>query len=503
MVKDEIFRLWFIVGIFFCFCPFDTYGLARKKTVAEKFDEMWKVVQKKHFSDAVCLKLSIQDERGQTLLHRAIKTNSSDLVDALLAHKSDILIPDSQGKTPLDLAVLAGDDGLVHKLLASACVKGLKPLACEDDISFGIVDLKFDGEQVKICELGEASRSKFQGYDTLFGQGIIWQTFWKFLSVLGMPTWFVTGAISGDSYAETALKCYEDLGGRFSGNLGVLGRDTVFEKNFNRSRSNNFFPDKKALVITKNNAYRDCAVRFFKKKFQPTLFLSEALGPFGNSKLLTNTLFKDARLSQYRPRCKVCKKLYTRKLVKSINDELQCERFVIKPINSSKGQGIIFVEKKDLKKILQAILIDPKKLPDLSDPTYSYWLHDRNQQFMIEEYAPSKEIAVKGVRYDATMRVIFVLMCDQGKVYLHFLGAYWKLPSKGIREGGSLTEQHKSHINPRRESSAKVDLEDYEKVKILLRSALSKAYLKMMQDREAYYKSWERPSSAIDIRQNL
>ena len=60
------------------------------------------------------------------------------------------------------------------------------------DISFCIADIKFDGKNIKICELGQGSRSRFKGYDALYGKGKVWTAFWEYLAKFQKPFWIVT-----------------------------------------------------------------------------------------------------------------------------------------------------------------------------------------------------------------------------------------------------------------------------------------------------------------------
>ncbi len=356
------------------------------------------------------------------------------------------------------------------------------------DISLGIVDLKFDGENLKICELGEGPRSMFKGFDKLYRNGTVWRTLWHFCSCLNLSPRLIINGFTDEMRSEKALTEYEALGGRYARDLQKLGQDVSFIDCLKQEKPAGFFSDHNAVVVLRDNGYRTPSAMVLKKRHPKALILCEALGLFGNNKILMDSLFEDDVLKKYRPKCIVLEKNYYRELAKKVTDKLQCDCFVIKPINSAKGNGIIIVKRRDLRRTLRAIVENPSLFPDLTDPTYGYWVKDKNKTFLIEEYAPSKLIEVDGKKYDATMRVIYLLFCDKGNIGVSFLGSYWKLPAKSIKEPGLLTEKHKSSIKSDKVSSAKVAPEDYEKVTGILRSVLPLAYVKMLQNREDFYK---------------
>lgn len=444
-------------------------------------------------SNALCVNEC--DNQGETPLIFAIKDNKSisrDVVASLLAHGADVAVTDKAGFSALDYAVLQGDKETTRLLLESTTVAAVPEKQFSSDISFGIVDLKFDGENVKICELGEGPRSMFKGFDSLYRRGELWRRLWHFLSCLQLTPWLVVYGFTNDMRLENALADYEALGGGYTQHLDSLAKNENFNTCLQHANTSGYFTNYKAVLIMRNNCYRDRSLFIFKKTYPSALPLCEALGPFANSKLLMNSLFEqDEPLYKYRPGCLVLDKKYTKRLSKRIVDTLQADCYVIKPVNSSKGNGVIVVKKRELFQLLRKVLKNPEKLPDHDDPTYGYWLRDRNKSFLVEEYAPSKLITVNGKKYDATMRVAFILFNDAGRIGITFLGSYWKLPAKSVSEGGSLTERHKSSIKPDHIGAAKVDLEDYEKVKMVLRKVLPSIYIKMLQVRENYTEKWK------------
>jgi hypothetical protein len=76
----------------------------------------------------------------------------------------------------------------------------------------------------------------------------------------------------------------------------------------------------------------------------------------------------------------------------------------------------------------------------------TYWKHDINKSFVIEEYVQSKPYFVRNNWYDPTLRLVFFAHCSEGKVYTNFVSAFWKIPPAPINNNISdiklLTSQH-------------------------------------------------------------
>lgn len=400
----------------------------------------------------------------------------------------DVFMPDEKGLTLIDRALLQKNNELVQQLFDSSIVAEKEKNLFNAELSLGIVDLKFDGEKIKICELGEGTLSTFKGFDCLYGKGEIWRRFWHYLSFIGMPCWVV--ALHDRSVSTNVKNAYEyfvKIDGRFAESLSALIEHRFFKglQNEPYCYERHSLTDYKALIIRKSTNLQNKIFCDFKKKYSNVLFLNEATGRFMGNKFYTNQLFQDEQLRDYRPGCKVCSKKYYLGLADEIIQSLNTHLFVIKPIHAARGFGVIMVDKEHLDATLKLILTERGTLEKLkNDIAYSYWLNDKSPLFLVEEYVPSKFLTVNGVTYDPTMRVVFVLSCDNGIIRLNTLGSYWKLPLKGINEQGTLTELHKSNINPNRECSASVSQADYEKVKIYLQDVLPKIYIKMLQYRE-------------------
>ncbi len=355
------------------------------------------------------------------------------------------------------------------------------------DISFCIADLKFDGQNIKICEFGQGSRSSFKGYNALYGKGKAWTALWEYLAKFQKPFWIVTPG----NYAIAKkninfnLNDLEKFGGQLITSLGALDNPQYLKKYVKGSSSSIntcAISSYDGIVITNQASFSKSFLTQFNLRHPNILIADQATAVFVNSKYETNELFKHPELQKYRPKSIICRCIYDKKLARNIAKKLNCDKYVIKPLNASCGNGIIIVERIKLDRELKKILVDKSTL-DPDDPAYQYWISTKNKNFLVEEFISSKIILMDNKHYDATMRVIFVLSHDMNNINIDFLGAYWKLPSMPLEEYGGLTKMHKSNINKDRKSSAMVTPQDFELVKKEMTKAMCKAYALMLEKR--------------------
>jgi len=345
------------------------------------------------------------------------------------------------------------------------------------ETSFWIIDLKFDDQtnELKICELGNGRYAGFKGYHALYGQGVIWQRFWRFLELLHIPLWYV-----GSSFERETLR----------GKNVINGTSIPLITNFSptkNSRFNGIFDPQNilshdGLLVFHSSKTSKENTQSIKKRFPRIMQLNEATNRFISNKKETNLLFEgDSQLMHYKPKFKIYKKQYYPTLAEQIMNDLACKIFVIKPLNSSQGNGIIIVEKENLDETLKLIFSTDGSLEKFkTNPSYYFWKKDSNKEFLVEEYAQSKKILVGKNYYDPTMRVVCFLYNHNGYVRSTFFASYWKLPEKPLNKEGSLTQKHKSKIIPGKSCSARVAAADFETVSTMLSEALPRLYTKML-----------------------
>lgn len=353
------------------------------------------------------------------------------------------------------------------------------------DVSFCIVDLKYNKPHLKICEFGEGIESGFHGHQSLYGRNLLWNSFWDFMGNLNIPI-YVVGFEQTRSLRKEFPYSFEKLQ-----SLNVLFKSTFseLEKNYlfvdNLKKHNSLaekLDDSSGIVLGvephklhRNNA--ECM-----SKYSSLLLLDRATRSIVLNKLLTHLMFQDDPvLEQYRPQCLVLPCEYSTEMTQQILSSLSSDVFVIKPINSWKGRGIIFTTRDNLDSTLKNMFTTsslPKKEPSSKD--FEFWRTYGKKYFLIESYEASESITVNKKPYDATMRVAFGLAHDNGSVIIKFFGCYWKLPKKSITEKGSFDDKHKSHIHKKGVCSAKVDKQIEAEVYAILEKIMPNIYQKMI-----------------------
>jgi len=93
----------------------------------------------------------------------------------------------------------------------------------------------------------------------------------------------------------------------------------------------------------------------FKKVFPRVRFMGDSSDRYVRNKYNTNSLFKSEDLKKYRPQCITCPKMYDEKLAQTIIEAMDCDLYVLKPVNACRGRGIIFVTKEELDTTLQEV----------------------------------------------------------------------------------------------------------------------------------------------------
>ena len=382
-------------------------------------------------------------------------------------------------------------------------VKRKRIASLSTDITFLAVDLKFSGNMVKILGFRDGHTAGFRTYDDVFEKGKIWKLFWKYLGLFGLPIWYVgpkpikvtKDVFSHNDKDRLAYDFFLKMGGRQVEDLEALERDRRFNK-VRRKYANKkvkagcgLMSDYSGVLFLKDRDVFIPEIEYFKEQYPGFLFVNERSRKYSNNKHALQNLFKDPILNQYRPMHKIYPKKYDKDLVKKIIKDFECERYVIKPINSTKGNGVIVVSRDDLDFTLKKILcIDEEedKKDQLKSPlTYDYWDGDENSSFVVEEYVASKQISVNGEIYDPTMRIVCMLCCNDEDFWVDFLEGFWRLPLKPVSVQSSLTERHvacyKNDLWYMHPNDLRISLQDMKIVQKCLRSIFSKVYPKMLR----------------------
>jgi len=482
----------------------NTRNLTRPSTKNHRLDKpLCKAARKGNINKLISLLQegadpNTQDHHGMTPLHHAVqsrKINKLKIIELLLecGAKPDIIAQD--GMSALDLALLSEQTEIQDILInhtheyaqetrAKKSYAQKAPSQHTVDISFLIVDMKYDNGKLKVLEFGEGPRSYFQGHDKLFGKGVIWDRLWDCLEPYNLPIWYV-----GEKPKTTGEKKHiahaklKKIGGECVPNLYTLFNDKYFKKAEAKNIDNKYaITDHNGIVVFRHYKKHPNTKSAFKRNHPNFIILDSAATPHVNNKYNTSKLFDDDELKDFKPRWKIYPKGYSKRLARRIIKDIPSDVLVIKPLSAANGWGIIIVHKNDLQKTL-AKIFSPKNRPQLEhirDKSYSYWAQDNHHNFLVEECATSQPIRVHGKNYNGTMRIVLVMTYNQKEINMHVLGSYWKLPLKPIDAKGSLTERLKSKIKPGRVSSVKVSHEDLANVTGTLEKIMPKIYAKML-----------------------
>jgi hypothetical protein len=442
----------------------------------------------------------------------------SDLVSQIKVVNSEIPIIEDldAGSQALRFPILDQKsvfNGLTAKTLASKLSKinesAVSTAHCRAEISYLFADLKYDGEQLKILELGEGKNGGFRSFDAIFEEGRIWKGFWNYITSLGLPVFYVGPGPSNDPINKIGISLNQKIAwsdfmeksGLWEWSLYDLKELPDFKAlaTAESSGDGSGLLDYKAIIVYK---YRDDrepthlrALEKFKKDYPNFLVLDCVSRPFAASKQLNDLLFRSSEeTAVFRPACKLYPKRYETGLDKKILNDIGGEFFVIKPVDSGMSNGVIMTSRELLDMDLRRIL-SPRMVSSDSHPTtfnyrptdtqsYSYWIGDTNKQFIVEAFAPSRTITVLGKKYDPTIRVVFALVHDKDAIKVKFFEHWWKLPPKALDEYSILTLKHVSQYRPDLKELPAKELtlsdEDERGMRSLMAGAMARAYVKML-----------------------
>ncbi len=364
------------------------------------------------------------------------------------------------------------------------------------DISFFIADLKYKKGEVKICEFGEGTRSRYKGHDTMHGQGTMWTFVWDYFKHLDITPCYIGHLRTNYWRQDIAYKDFCKIKSYHAPNFACFKQSPYFQqKKYRRKHKKKKFRNFKdfdgALMCRHFDA---SALKFqqFRRQNPNFLVLNTAIAPYVNNKYFTDMLFQDPEFAQYKPKFIICKKKYDKNLAKKIHETINSKHYVIKPLSNFKGRGIIIVEKNLLDITLQRILLHKKhkklrKHKKYMNELYEYWdKHKSNPEpFLVEEYCASKHITRHGKKYDATMRAVFMLDYNNGKINITHFDAFWKIPLKSLSDNACITEILKSK-GTIPEPVSDEDMQDLRKVLNKFMPKLYKKMITIINERKAF-----------------
>lgn len=357
------------------------------------------------------------------------------------------------------------------------------------DVSCLIADIKYDGDSVKILELGNLLYSTLSSHESAWTEGVIWKRFYDYLRqdlglqlwCIGQPKWKMRQDLGLQLWRPKWKKSAQSIFFKKLSNIGAIVSPDIeqFKKDYVNLRLTG---QKYILAVTRYSSVKKDNPNL-KTDFPACVFSNDIAYDYGNNKYKTNILFCCKELEKFKPKWKIYPKIYCDYIVEKIKNDFDAEILVVKPINACLGRGVIIVHRDDLDETLETIFTKIDDIKNMDDNSYSYWAKDRKNEFLVEEFATSKLITLHGKKFDGKIRVVFVLSCSEGKITLKFLGSYWKAAFKSLDEQGSLTEKHKSKSH-KANRVAKVSPEDAKHIQEILGDILPKMYIKMMETSE-------------------
>jgi hypothetical protein len=339
------------------------------------------------------------------------------------------------------------------------------------DISFAIADIKYDGDRLKILELGEGTRSTFAGFDQLYGSGAMWHRIWNFLSTQTDALFFLDRKMT--SPAARAAVGYTTLVKR--GGQGATTAAQLLTRAVDIKKGN---PAARQLAVIRHELADDatCTSQFN----QNFTICNAGITKVVNNKKLTDALFAGP-LRAYRPYTTVLRKRDAVQAIAHILNDCPADAFVIKPLTACQGQGIIFTARDLLQKNIATLFGPHSRGPHSFSPEQRYWLTtDTQDEVIIEACESSKPVIVDGHAYDATLRVVCGLACSAGTITVQHLGAYWKLPQAPIDSTANLQDKKLSHISRNHVSSAPLSPTDEAMLLPVLLPLMAQLYANML-----------------------
>lgn len=445
-------------------------------------------------------------------LIQKIEASVVEFRDVAIEEVQNVVSPDLDTANALVSQRLVFNGFSPRKLAAK--LRGLRNLAQQTnplkaEISFLFADLKFDGKDLKILELGEGKNGGFRSFDAIFEEGRIWKGFWNYITSLGLPVFYLGPAPSDDPINKIGIsltdkiawKTFMEKSGLHAFSMDELEARADFQalKKDVVCSNGSCINDYKAILIYKFRDDRepDALVELeqFKQEHPEILVLDCVSRPFAASKHLNDILFRSGSdTAQYRPACGLYPKKYHAGLAKQIIADLEGDYFVIKPLDSGMSNGIIVTSRDFLPTDLQRILTSSHFAKDSHPYTfnhrptetqsYEYWRGDSNRNFLVESYVPSRTINVLGRPYDPTIRVVFSLVHDGDEVRVKFFEHWWKLPPKPLDEFTVMTLKHVSQYRPdlKELPAEQLTLSDEDEcgVRTMMADAMAHAYVKML-----------------------
>jgi hypothetical protein len=362
---------------------------------------------------------------------------------------------------------------------------------CKPDVSFGIADIKYSDGSLKILEFGEGTLSKFKGFDSIYGTGAMLSRIYKFCAEECKQLFVVDHDLEFPNKRTAAG--YPMLLKKHA--VVYYSRDDMLSVPKNNTKAEGAGEGAQLLVLQSRRASHK-RIQNINAVYPSMRVANAAISPFVNNKKQTDKLFTK-ELRDYRPYTAVVEKRDAQNQVAAILEACPAKYFVLKPIASSRGIGILFAHRDQLELMFKKLfsnyglksivgkikkIIDPHGTSILSKSNnVKFWQYNTDTHFIIESCESSKAVTVDNKSYDATLRLSYGLIHKDGYVEAKAIGYYWKLPRLSLDTKGSFTNKKLSRIGAsNKNSAAALAPEDETAVTALMLPILNNVYTKMI-----------------------
>lgn len=376
------------------------------------------------------------------------------------------------------------------------------PLGAEslpDDASFFVADLKYNEiDGVKICEIQQGALAVFSGYDHLNGtEYFVENAVANYLLQFKKPIFFIDRDVRS---AEIAQLLKEGGARNFASSEQLFADQEFLAASLKSQENENGY---QCLLLAKPRT--TSPFKEFTEKYPGVLIVDAASFPFWIDKYKMSLLFSgDPILEAIKPAWGIYKKKYQGNLAEDIIKSLGGDQFVIKPIGSFLGNGVLIVDKDNLEDALKYVVTRIKPPITLQNRIYSYWSTDIKDSFIVEKFYGSDPVKVPHLRnelYDGTVRIAFFLSYKQKEITFKTIEMHWKLPAIPVTDKGSLNEMHLSI--GKMPYFAEIEPEIQARIENQLMEALPVLYMKMLDTMSSQDEKNEKELSELKGRLDL
>lgn len=366
--------------------------------------------------------------------------------------------------------------------------------ASKASLAYFCADIKYNKGELKICELNPVPGVSPSVYNVLVdGKKYnaycpFWKAFWTYTKQFNIPVWLVgpthkTNALDLESFFAQGYAYYKSL--------DDLIQDPVFGKSSKKYLSNPSAINNYGGIIIYNPGIgttfkqAHCITENFKQNYPNFLWLNDISQWFTGDKDLMSRVFLSPETQEFKPRWKIYKKIYTPDLASEIIQEFGRDMYVIKPTDGTWSGGVTVVMKEDLDTTLKLIFEPTHKNKKTGQNNIDYWLTNKSDSFIIEEFVESQTITINDNDYNPTLRLAFLITHEKDTISVTLLGGGWKTPKIPLNQEGDLVKKHITLGLPGEFCGQEVDPKDFAMMQNIMNTAGPKIYAEMLKNYEA------------------